>query len=188
MKIKTKPREFFSVWKQVFGKWQYLMTVIAVFLVFYSANVLIRNLSIVRGYLFHVGLFQSLELFLILFVEFKDTMTTVSFVSLILIGLLFGVFIGLIVYKTKMLKNVSGNKGIFATVGIFLGVLASGCAACGIGLLSVFGISAAVIALLPFKGIEFSILAVGLLSFSIIEITKNIKKGIVCEIQNHRKV
>ena len=56
-----------------------------------------------------------------------------------------------------------------------------GCAACGIGLLSLFGISAASLTFLPFKGLEFSILSIIILSVLIFEITKNISNGIVCK-------
>ena len=178
-----KPKEFFSVWKNVFSKRNYLLASVLTFLVFYSLNVVIRNFSILNNFLFQRGFFPAVRLFLTLFMGLWETMTTSSFIIMIFLGLSLGMFISLVAYKTKMLRSVSDRNGIFTTAGIFLGILAPGCAACGVGLLSVFGISAAVLAFLPFRGLEISILAVGFLLFSIAGITKNVKKGIVCEIK-----
>ena len=86
-----------------------------------------------------------------------------------------------------MIKSSSGKTfGFFGTTGIFLGILAPGCIACGVGLLSVFGISAAVLSSLPFEGLELSLLAIGILSFSTYKITGDINKGIVCEIPSKK--
>ncbi len=177
-----KVKELFSVWKDVFSNWKYLITAIVTGFVFYSINVLISNFDNLAFYN-KFGFFGGVKFFFTLFLDFKNRIFFSSFLSLIAIALLFGMFFSLIIYKTNMVRNTGGKMmGFFGTAGIFLGVLAPGCAACGIGLLSLFGVSAAVLGSLPFGGTELSMLAIGILGFSIFKISKDIKKGIVCKI------
>ncbi len=175
-------KNLFSVWKKVFSNWKYIALSIIIALIFYSFNVLISNYSSLISFYGKFGLLETIKLFFSFFIGFKETTLMSSFISLILIAILFGILFSLITYKTKMIKSVSGKTGIFTTTGIFLGVLVPGCPSCGIGLLSLFGISAAALSFLPYDGLELSILAIGILSFSTFEITKDIKKGISCEV------
>ena len=175
-------KEFFSTWKKVFSNWKYVALSVIIALTFYSFNVFMKNYNSLISFYNQFGLLESIKLFFSFFIGFKETTLTSSFISLIFITILFGILFSLIIYKTKMIKSVSGKTGIFTTTGIFLGVLAPSCATCGIGLLSLFGISAAALSFLPYDGLELSILAIGILSFSTFEITKDIKKGILCEV------
>ena len=182
MKIKKEIKEISSVWKNVFGNWKYLTLATVIGLVFYSINVLIANLSLIIYFFKENGLFQAFKFFLNLFLGFKDTILFSSFIGLISISVLLGILFSLIMYRTIIIKNVDGGIGIFATAGIFLGILVPGCAACGIGLISLFGVGAVALALLPFKGLEISFLAIGILGFSIFKISRDVHKGIACEI------
>ena len=180
--MKTKIKDMLSVWKDVFSNWKYSIVAVFIGLVFYSINALISNLDNLAFYN-RFGFFGGIKFFFTLFLGFKDRIFFSSFLSLMAIAILFGMLFSLIIYRTKMIKSTSGKMmGFFGTTGIFLGVLAPGCAACGIGLLSLFGFSAAILTLLPFGGLELSFLAIGILGFSVIKISKDIKKGIVCEI------
>lgn len=180
MKIRIK--DTLSVLKDVFSNWRYLTTAVVIGFIFYSINVLISNLDNLAFYN-KFGFFGGIKFFFALFLGFKNRIFFSSFLSLIIIAILFGMLFSLIIYKTKMIKSASGKMmGFFGTTGIFLGILAPGCAACGIGLLSLFGVSAAFLAFLPFGGLELSILAIGILGFSVFKISKDIKKGIVCKI------
>ncbi|MBI2042821.1 hypothetical protein HYT25_00340 [Candidatus Pacearchaeota archaeon] len=182
MKIKKEIKELFSVWKDVFSNWKYLILGAIILFLFYSVNVGIANFSILLYYVNKSGLAEGINFFFNLFLGFRNTIPLSSFVSLIVLGGLFGMLFSLIAYKTVMIKNVAGGIGAFGTAGIFLGILAPGCAACGIGLLSLFGISAVALTFLPFNGLELSFLAMGILGFSVFKITRDINKGIVCEI------
>jgi len=180
--MKTKMKDIVLVWKDVFSNWKYSIVAVFIGLVFYSINALISNLDNLAFYN-QFGFFGGVKFFFTLFLGFKNRIFFSSFLSLIAIGLLFGMLFSLIIYKTKMIKNTGGKTmGFFGTTGVFIGILAPGCAACGIGLLSLFGASAAVLGSLPFGGLELSIIAIGILGFSVIKISKDIKKGIVCEI------
>lgn len=178
-----KIKDILSVWKQVFSNWRYTALAITIAFVFYSLNVLIKIYDSLIFFYNQTGFLGSVRLFFNFFVGFKETTLISSFISLIFITILFGILFSLIAYKMKMIKSVSGKTGIFTTTGIFLGFLAPGCAACGVGLLSLFGVSAAALSFLPYDGLELSILAIGVLSFSTFKITKDIKKGISCEIK-----
>lgn len=173
---------FFETWKKVFFNWKYFFLAVFVFVLFYLFNVIIHNFSGLVSFTSRYGAAQTAAFLIELSVGFKETITMSSFASFIVIGLMLGILFSLIFYKTMMLKDVSGKVGFLGTVGIFLGVFAPGCAACGIGLLSALGFGAAAITFLPFDGLEISFLAIIILGFSIYKITKDIKKEIVCEI------
>ena len=175
-------KDLFNVLKNVFSRREYLISAIAISLIFYSLNVVISNFSFIIYFYKENGLIRAIKFFSSLFLGFRETILFSSFLSLIAISILLSMLFSLIAYKTIMIKRSSKSIGFFGTTGIFLGILAPGCAACGIGLLSVFGISAAVLTFLPFKGLEISILAILILGFSVFKISKDIKKAIICKI------
>ena len=123
-----------------------------------------------------MNFFFGIKFFFVLFFGFKETIIYSSFVSLVTISVLLGILFSLITYKTVMIKKSSNGIGVLGTTGIFLGILAPGCAACGIGILSALGFGAAVLTFLPFNGLEISFLAIWILLFSVAKISKDIKK------------
>lgn len=72
------------------------------------------------------------------------------------------------IFNVRKLEKV----GIFAGGGSILGFIGSGCAACGLPLISLLGLSASII-YLPFRGMEIAYLSIGLLSISIYYLTKS---------------
>ena len=177
-----KAKELFSVWKQVFSNWKYLTLTIIIALVFYSLNVFIANFSSLISSYSQLGFFKSIEFFFDFFVGFRSTTFLSVFITLIVLGILLGILFSLIAYKIKMIKSLSKKTGFFATAGIFFGVLGFGCAACGVGLLSLFGIGAATLAFLPFNGLEISVISTIIFMVLIFKITKDINKEIICKI------
>lgn len=177
-------REIKSIWKKVFGNWRYLFLAIFIAFSFYLFNVLLNSWSSLTNFYSLVGLFQTLRFFFILSLGFFNVIKIHSFISLIIISVLLGILFSLVLYKSNA-GSVSKNKkaGVFGSIGIFLAALAPGCAACGIGLLSILGLSAAVLTSLPFDGLELSILSMGILSFSIFKITKEMKTCSACQIK-----
>jgi len=177
-------KELFSVFKNVFSKSKYLLTAIFIAIIFYSLNVIISKYSSIIAYYNEFGFFGGSKLFITFILSFGDTIEFHSFISLIIISILFGLLFGLILYKTSMIKSATTKSfGFLGTTGIFLGILAPGCAACGIGLLSVLGFGTAAITFLPFAGLELSFLSIGIISFLVFKTTKDISKGIICEIK-----
>ncbi|XGI83200.1 hypothetical protein ACEU6E_07915 [Halorutilales archaeon Cl-col2-1] len=92
---------------------------------------------------------------------------------------LFGVNLSMLAYHFKE-NGVSVREGSGSAVGLFLGVLGAGCAACGTavlaGILSVFGVVGG-LAFLPFDGVEFSVLAALALLVSVYWIADGMRGG-----------
>ncbi len=160
-----------DVWKEVFSKPKYIMISVLMAILFYILTAILAHLRVL-----------SWSSFIPFILGFHRTLMPFSLITTILISLLFGFLFSLLIYRTKELESISDKSNIWITLGIFFGLLAPGCAACGIGIISLIGIGGAAIALLPLKGLEVSILAILLLCFSIYKISKTISRGIVCEI------
>lgn len=172
-------KNIFNAWKNVFSSWKYITILIFTAIIFYSLNVLISSWQNMKTIYPSLGFFNTVKFFFVSWLGFSSTVIFHSFVSLIIISILFGMLISLIFYRLRF--NISGNKkvGLFGGIGIFLGALAPGCVACGIGLASVLGIGAGFLAFLPYEGLELSILSICLLGFAILKISNEMYK---CEI------
>ena len=160
-------------WKNVFSRGSYLLLAIVIAFLFYAFNVFLANWKSLRDFYYLDGFSQAFVLFGRFLATFRVTITWYSFTTLILISILVGMLASLIFYKARIIRGVSPDKkiGLFASLGIFLGALAPGCAVCGIGLISTLGLSATVISIFPFKGIELSFLSVVILLYATFKIS-----------------
>ncbi|PIZ82717.1 hypothetical protein COX97_03345 [Candidatus Pacearchaeota archaeon CG_4_10_14_0_2_um_filter_05_32_18] len=174
----------FKTWRKIFSKPKYLLMTIIIALIFYSINVLIASWETVFSVYSFRGFSEGSKMFVNLFLGFGNTIVWHSHASLILIAFLLGMFFSLVVYRTKMSVKIMDKKGagIFASLGVFLGVLAPGCAACGMGILSALGFGVVAVNFLPLKGLEISILSIAILGFSVAKITDKISNGNSCSI------
>jgi hypothetical protein len=152
--------------------------VLAVFvaLLFYSLNVFINNWTTFFSFYSALGFFGTGKLFFTLLFGFGNTIRLSSYLSLLVTSVFFGLLFSLVVYKVNILKVALGSAGIFASLGIFLGALVPGCVACGVGLLSLLGLSAAFLTFLPLQGLELSILSIFILSFAILKTSDDMYK------------
>ncbi|MBI2632640.1 hypothetical protein HYW75_06560 [Candidatus Pacearchaeota archaeon] len=180
-----KFKEKIKTWKDVFSKTRYLLFAVIVALFFYSANVLIASWKTILSVYSLKGLFESSKMFVNLSLGFVNTIALDSYVSLILISVLLGMFFSLVFYRTKMSVKSMDKKstGILATLGVFLGVFAPGCAACEMGILSALGFGVIAVNFLPFKGLEISLISIAILGFSVVKITDKISNGNSCSIE-----
>lgn len=100
-------------------------------------------------------------------------------VLLVVVATLTGVNISMVVYHFRE-HGVGAREGSGSAIGVFLGALGAGCAACGsalfAGILSLFGV-AGVGTLLPLDGIEFSLLALVVLLLSIYWVADGMRGG-----------
>lgn len=99
---------------------------------------------------------------------------------LVLTALLTGANLTLIAQRAVSLKS-SGKVHFIAGGSSLLGFIGSGCAACGLPILALLGLSGSII-YLPFRGAELSVISVALLSLSFYLMTRNESKNNVCEI------
>lgn len=106
---------------------------------------------------------------------------------LLTIGVLMGINIALMV---KIFSSLSANKGLRVTFGgsSVLAIVSAGCPACGISLLSLFGISFPF--LLPIQGAPLQMIAIVLLVASIAYSLRKLQQPMVCEVPDkpsHKK-
>jgi hypothetical protein len=172
-------------WGRVFMDYRYVVLALVVAVLFYSLNVLISQWKSLITFYSGFGFIGTFKFFFILIWGFGNSLLLHSYISLIVISILIGVLFSLILYKIIIMKDKKINKkgGLFASVAIFLAALVPGCAACGIGLAAVLGISGALVTLLPFDGLELSFISVAILIIAIFKISKD-----SCKIMFNKKM
>jgi len=177
-------KSIFHTWKVIFGNFKYLLLAIVVAVAFYTFNVLLPNFKALISFYSSLGPFGTARLFLLLMIGFWNTIRLHSFITLIIISILFGMLVSIISFRVSgnVISRNGKKHGVLGGVGIFLAALVPGCAACGIGLLSVLGLSTAFLTFLPFEGLELSILAIGILVFVILKTSKDLTECDVCKV------
>lgn len=169
------------VWKTVFSKPRSWILLIAISFIFFSLNVALKNYRALYDLARLNGIETSLTFFGTLLTGFYATVTPPSYFSLIIISLMIGFVVSLGMFKASALRTT--NAGFSSTVGVLLGVIAPGCAACGAGLAALVGLTGATLAALPLKGYEFSLLAIALLGLSIHNLTQGLRVCKACQVQ-----
>ncbi len=130
-------------------------------------------ISIVGSVLFIIILFHFTNLALIRGNMGTKYMWTLT-ITQICMGLLLGLNLSLLWYKLKYSQCVDHRANGTTAVGSLLGVIVTGCPACGITLASYLGL-ASVFSTLPFFGLELKFLGIGLLGYSTNYLLKKLK-------------
>ncbi|NCN51381.1 hypothetical protein GW931_00005 [archaeon] len=169
------------VLKEVFSKRKYLFITFLISIFFYSLNVIISSWRVFGEFSSDKSFFGAIKVFLFLFLNMGQIMKMSSWISLILISVLLGILFSLIFYKVKMNFSSDNKIGLLGIFGVFLAAFVPGCAACGVGLISVLGLSAGILSIFPFGGFELSLLSILILIFAIFKITKNMY---ICKVSN----
>lgn len=165
--------------KEVFSKPQYVLLMLISAFIFYLISIVITDFIDFKVIFVNYGF--SLKLIFSYFIGFPSTIDAFSAYSMILVAILFGSYLSLATYKTKQVKALGGKSSFIGSIGIFFGFLAPGCAACGLGLASVFGLAGFVVAL-PFHGMEVSVIAFLLLGYANLRIASKVGKN-TCSIR-----
>ncbi len=165
--------------KEVFSKPSYILLMLFSAFVFYLISVVITDFADFRSIFTNYGF--SLNLIFDYFIGFPSTIDNFSAYSMFFISLLFGSYLSLASYKTKQVKSLSGKSSFMGSLGIFFGFIAPGCAACGLGLASIFGFAGFLVAL-PFHGTEISLIAFFFLGYANLKIASKIGKN-TCSIR-----
>ena len=144
-----------------------IITFLYIVVITYSMNVRILRDTLLGDY----NIFYKLKLLYSLLQGMWTAMSGSGLIMLFLIALLTGANLTLLFSKVRLLKN---NKRLRLVVGgnSLLGIVGSGCAACGLPILSLLGLGGSVM-YLPFRGGELSYLALILLSVSLYLLLKN---------------
>lgn len=148
-------------------------------------NILLKNknylflaiiVALASGYLLYK--FSSMELLL--------SMNTSGYIFLslstsVIIAILFGINVSLITYKFNMSRKLNIKEDSSSVLGLFGGVLASGCPVCGVGLLTLLGVSGG-LAVFPFEGLELKVLSIALLLYSTYKVSGSMSNCKECVI------
>ena len=171
-----------KVWGKIFGNWKYSAIAIGVFLLFYSFNVVTNSFLNLKSFYDSYGFLTTLKFFKIISLNFYSTIKLHSFISLLIVGALIGILSSMMIYKVKNSQSTNAKTGLLASTGAFLATFTPGCAACGIGLASLLGIGGAALSLLPYEGLELSILAILILGFAVKRTTKDLTECPTCKV------
>jgi len=142
-------------------------------ILFYLINVILSKYSVLISLYQNYGFVFFLKSFFLININFLETLEISGRMSLIVLSVLTGLLFSLIYNRGKIIS--SGKKkryGVIGTFGVALGFISAGCSACGLGLISLFGLGGA-LATLPLKGVEISIIAIVLLMVSIYIISRD---------------
>ncbi len=130
------------------------------------------NVRILKDTLF--GDYNVIYKFKILFTLFQwmwTAMSSFGLTMLFLIALLTGANLTLLFNKMSVLKNYKSLRLVVGGNSLF-GIIGSGCASCGLPILSFLGLGGSVM-YLPFRGVELSYISIALLAISFYLLVKN---------------
>jgi len=117
--------------------------------------------------------------------SFVTNFTVSSQVMVVLVSLLAGVNMAMLIFYLK--KNRAIQKTAKTSVlGLIVGTLGVGCSACGsVILTSIFGVSASFVFMsyLPLRGMEFGLIGIALVLFSIYNIANKMQSPTTCSIK-----
>ena len=124
---------------------------------------------------------DRLDILLGLYPFLGTSYTLVTGVLLVLIAVLVGADVALVGYHLRTHDLRAAESG-GSVVGVVLGILGAGCAACGsailVGVLSLVG-AAGLVTALPLEGLEFSLLAVVVLVLSMFWLADGMRGGAI---------
>lgn len=165
--------EVTHLWKKVFTKGKYALILLVVAFIFYFLNGLILFVPSIKSFYSQLGLLTAIKLVSKSSLNYASSIAPLTFIAIVVLSLIIGMFISLLVYRFDTLTSVGTPVGVFGAIGIFLGAAAQGCAGCGVGVLSILGFSS-VITILPFHGRELLPLAILLTAFSVYSISSKL--------------
>ncbi len=154
--------------------------VIAILYVLFSTYLMNWSL-VINTVLGNYPIDYKFKLLLALLGGMWTAMTHTGLFVLVLTGLLSGLNISLVVER---IQSAGGLRNTHIIVGgsSLLGIVGAGCAACGLPILSLLGISASLVSL-PFHGMEISYSGLLLLILSLYMLIKQDKNQKVCAVR-----
>lgn len=179
----------FDSFIKVFRHLRYVVTTAIVAFIVFSLSVLLSNFELIKQ-MFDAAVPFGFKLKFVfsLLGTIGTNYTGLGAITTILVALLFGVNIALFAYYLSHSRKVSRKGEALGIVGLILGVIGTGCFACGSFLLaSVIGLTATAsfVTFWPLHGQEIGILGVVLLGLSIYFLLKQISKPNICTIEEH---
>ena len=177
--------------RQVFTDIKYILVAVTAALGVFILATWLPNLGLVWqiSVSSSVSLADKVQVLAALIGSIGTNFTAFSALTTIAVAVLFGTNLAMMVYYLKWRKKFirqAAQAGAAASVGgLAGGLFGIGCASCGtfvLGPVLSFAGASGLIALLPFGGQEFGVLAAGMLGFSIFLIAKKIGEPLACPV------
>ncbi len=169
-----------SAFNKVFRGIGYVLTAFVVTLSTFTFAVWLPNLKLIEEIITsnNIPFIYKISVPLSFFGSISTNFTVVSASYTIIIAILFGLDVAMFAYYIRRQKQIIRKSGAVAGIGgVVSGMFGIGCAACGTFILTttleIFG-ATGIITFLPFGGEEFGFIGVGLLIYSIIQISLKI--------------
>ncbi len=99
----------------------------------------------------------------------------VNVLAVVLVSFLAGLNISLVILRTRTTRVFIGRTNVFGFFGIFGGAFGAACSACNSALIGLLGVSGG-LAVFPLQGLEFSLLALALIAFSLYFVSKSMRE------------
>ena len=178
-----------SAIREVFRNGRYVVIAIALSAILFVLAVYLPNLRLVASFIGNptIPLSTKSGLLWALLEGIGTSITPFSATIIIVLSVLFGIDLAMLAYQWSSGRAAISKSGLVGNAGgVISGIFGMGCAACGsflgTALLASFGASG-VIALLPLRGGEFSIIGIALLLLSIWSVSRAIRNNGVCAIE-----
>lgn len=173
-----------GVYKMVFFNWRYSLLALISFFVFFVLVIIIPSYKLINFFLLSRGLelFFSGEIFPLVWDFFKLNSTVFSRSMAIMISFLSGINLTMFIYYMNRRIKLYKSAGL-GFLAILVGFLGIGCASCGsVIITSIFGFGAtAFLGILPFHGLEISVVGSIFLLISIHLLANKIENPLFCK-------
>lgn len=159
-----------------------VLAVLIAFIAFFAA-LWLSNLSLLGRILFTdtFSFVSKLKILTTSLGNIQSNYHLLGQVIILSVSTLFGINAAMVIYYLKCRFKIDRDAGA-GIAGTIFGMLGVGCASCGsVIVASLFG--TAVVGLLPFRGMEFGMLGIAFLIFSIYLAAKKIVEPEVCKIK-----
>ncbi len=161
--------------RDIFLRKSFILSTLVITLLYLAITIWLMNLQLVSFTLTaSYPLLAKLQILYSLLGGLFTSMTPFSLFLLFLSALLTGANLTLIYQKISFLRQM-GNIKLSVGGGLILGIVGSGCSACGLPILSLVGLSGS-LTFLPLQGGELAFISVILLAVSLYFLTKSIYK------------
>ncbi len=168
---------------EILARKRYFLFTVTVFAFLLILTIWIPNFSLLKTILLspRLSILEKLNFLKNSLLSLETSFTPASRVLTVAVLLLISLNLSLVVFYFSRRKDYLNSLGSSLPATI-IGLLGVGCASCGSILLPLLGLSGVLI-LLPLKGIEFSVLSIALLLYSVLRITKNLERENLCPIK-----
>ena len=174
-------RSHLKIVVEILGRKRYFVFTATVFMILLFLTIWIPNFTLLKTILLspRLSILEKLNFLKSSLLTLETSFTPASRVLTIVILLLFSLNLSLVVFYFSRRRDYLKSFGAVSLPGAFLGILGVGCASCGSFLLSLLGLTAA-LGFLPLKGVEFSLVSILLLIYSLDQLLTIIDQKNLC--------